>query len=156
MLEKIEAELRAFAMRPFKDYRHQRISSEKVMEFLRTIGRRGGRKYVGFKKSGRSLRPLWKVFRNAFAAWFFGLAQSTLQDYLEKSTKQRVAESEIYKPSIIPSQSSLSRIWHYLLMSPLVAIQEPIWVSNDNIGFRGFADAIEKATSNDDEDEESN
>lgn len=156
MLDKIEAELREFNMRPYKDYRHRRISTEKVMYFLRAAGKRGGKKYVGFKKNGRSLRPRWKVFRNAFAAWFFGLDQSSLQDYLEKSTKQNVAENEIYNPSIVSPQSTVSGIWHYLLMTPLTLVKKPLWVSEDDMGLRGVSDAIEKAASKDADEEKGN
>jgi hypothetical protein len=147
MLEKVVAELREFEMRPHTDYRHKRVSSEKVMEFLSAPGKRGGRKYVGFDKNGKSLRPRWKVFRNAFAARFFGLEQSALQDYLEKSTKQNVMQSEIYEPTITPPRITVSGIWHYLLATPLASVQEPIWVSEDDMGFNGVADAIEKAIS---------
>ncbi|HEX8775263.1 MAG TPA: hypothetical protein VF735_16955 [Pyrinomonadaceae bacterium] len=154
MLDKVEEELRDFDKHPYKEYRHKRISGQKVMEFLRASGKRGGRKYVGFDKNGRSLRPGWKVFRNAFAAHFFGLEQSALQDYLEKSTKQNLVENEIYKPSISSPQSTVSSVWHYLLMTPLASVQEPLWVREDDMGVHGVADAIKKATPKDANEEE--
>ncbi|HEX8173979.1 MAG TPA: hypothetical protein VF543_02550 [Pyrinomonadaceae bacterium] len=156
ILAKVEVELRSFSRRPYTDFRHTRISGERVMEFLRDDGEKGGRKFVGFNEDGKSLRQSWKVFRNAFAAWFFGLDQSSVQDYLEKSTKESVVNDEVYIPSLLAPQSTVSGIWHYLLGTPLATAQEPIWIREDDMGFRGVADAIEKTTFKPAEDEEGN
>jgi hypothetical protein len=145
MLDNIEAALLDFDRQPYKDYRHRRISPRKVMEFLKAPGKRGGRQYVGSDRNGKSLRPSWKVFRNSFAARFFGLDRTSLQHYLERAPKQKIVEDEIYQPSIIPQRSTVSRLLYYLCITPLTSASEPIWVREDGMGFNGVADAIKKA-----------
>lgn len=86
----------------------------RVMEFLRENGERGGRRFVAFDAEGNSFRPTWKNFRNAFAAWFFNLEQSVVQQYLEVAGKQDVVLDQVYEPSLDYPKTTVFRIFLYL------------------------------------------
>ncbi|MDQ1591627.1 MAG: hypothetical protein QOG71_2254 [Pyrinomonadaceae bacterium] len=158
ILAKIETELLALERRPYTGNRFDSVSVRKVMEFLRKAGKKGGKKFVGYNAKGNLRRPRWKVFRNAYAAWLFGLKQSLVSEYLRKAAKQELIESDVYQPSWVSPKGGVIRIIHHLMTTPLVAVRNPVIISEDNIGFQGIEAAIKKAMSDsdgeDDYDEE--
>jgi hypothetical protein len=156
VLAKIETDLLAFEKQPYTDTKSRRISTDRVMEFLRKRGRKGGKRFVGANKESISLRPSWKVFRNAFAAWFFDLTQSVVQDYLEKASKENISGDDIYQYSWTSPESTTSLVLYYLLSNQLVMAHKPATVSETTIGFQGLEKAIEEATSRETEEEKGN
>ena len=153
MLVKIEAELQRFERQPYSDNRLRRIDSARVMQFLKDGGETGGSRYVGNSPEGVSLRPRWKVFLNAFAAWYFGIKQGVLQGYLEKAGKQDVADKEVYRGFGISPTSDVPSIFSYLLTLSLEVVREPIWLHESDIGFHGIPKAIENALSGEESEE---
>jgi hypothetical protein len=145
VLEKLEPKLLEFEAESINSYRP--ITASRVMEFLKDSGGKGGRRYVWFDKDGNSVRPRWVVFRNAFAAWFFDLDQSTIQEYLERAAKQNVVFDEVYQPSMIHPTTTVARILHHLLTSPLVAVRDPVLLDASVVGFRGLEEALKRASS---------
>lgn len=123
VLKKIKQKLTDFEQQPYSDYTSRRISARAVMKFLRDKGTKGGRGYVGYDSEGESLRPTWKVFRNAFLAWLFHLERDSVQDYLEKAAKLEAVDDFYQYSWTKPSTSVISMVTH-LLASPLVTIQE--------------------------------
>jgi hypothetical protein len=157
VLAKLETGLRAFEKQPYTNSNSRRISADRVMEFLRAEGDKGGKKFVGNNEEGVSLRQQWKVFRNAFAAWFFDLDQkNTVQDYLEKAAKDDIAEDDIFQYSWITPKSRVSAVFYYLATNQLAMAREPITIHESDIGSLGIAKAIERITSQEREDEDSN
>lgn len=156
VLAKLETHLRKFESQPFHDSKSKRISTDRVMEFLRTDGDKGGKGFVGNNDYGISLRPSWKVFRNAFAAWFFDLDRDTVQEYLEKAAKEDISEHDVYQYSWRVPKSSVSLVFHYLVANQLVMAREPITLHESDIGHHGIAKAIERAISKETEEEEGN
>lgn len=154
ILAKLETDLISFGKLPRINFNGERISAARVMEFLRAGGKKGGKRFVGYNKAGNWRRPAWKVFRNAFAAWFFDLDQSVVQTYLKRAVKQSVIEDDVYQPSFASPKSSVPRIWHYLLTNPLVAVREPVKLFESDIIADDVEAAIE-AASKVTEDEES-
>jgi hypothetical protein len=148
VLEKLEVVLREFEKRPVRSYRP--ITTNRMMEFLKDSGARSGRRFVWLNEDGNSVRPRWLVFRNAFAAWFFDLDQSTIQEYLERAKKQHVVFDDVYQPSMIYPTTHVDSILRHLLTNPLVAVREPVWVDASDIGFPGVEKAIKKASSDTD------
>ena len=147
VLAKIETELLALERQPYTSDRFDSVSVRKVMEFLRKGGRNGGRRFVGYNKEGDSLRPRWIVFRNAYAAWLFGLKRKVVQEYLEDAAKQGSIESDVYQPSWVSPKGGVIPIIHHLLATPLVAVRDPILVSEVDIDIQGMEAAIKKAMS---------
>ncbi|MGB7922356.1 MAG: hypothetical protein WCF57_03845 [Pyrinomonadaceae bacterium] len=145
-LAKIEAELRTFENQPYINSTSSRIPASRVMEFLQDDVEKGGKRFVGNNEEGVSLRPSWKIFRNAFAAWLFDLAQGVVQEYLEKAAKLSV-DVEVYQYSYVKPKTTVSRIFHYLLVNQLVMAREPITVSESKIDFQGIEKTIEKINS---------
>jgi hypothetical protein len=128
VLEKIEAELTALE-RSGEVHTPGRITIARVMEFLRDGGRNGGKRYVGNNKKGVSRRPPWKVFRNAFLAWFYGLDQRSVQQYLEDAAKEAVDIDQIFQPSFTSHVTTVHRMWQHILATPLAIVSEPDVVS---------------------------
>lgn len=124
----------------------QHITVSRVMEFLKDSGRTGGRRFVWVNKGGNLRRQKWVAFRNAFAAWFFGLDQSTIQEYLERAARQNVVFDNVYEPSMVYPTTTVDRMLRHLLTNPLVAAREPVWVRESGVGFC-LEDAIKEATS---------
>jgi hypothetical protein len=143
VLEKVKADLLAFEKQPHTDIQSRRISMDIVMMFLNEEGERGGKRFIGYNEEGISLKPSWKVFRNAFAAWYFELAQPVVQDYLEKAAKENVVSDDVYQYSWNAPRSIISTVIHYLLTNQLVMAREPVMISETSIGFHGLE--LEKA-----------
>ena len=146
VLAKIETELLALEIQPDTSNRFSSVSVRKVMGFLRKGGRKGGRRFVGYNEDV-SLRPRWVVFRNAFAAWLFGLSQSVVQEYLEDAATQQPIESDVYQPSWVSPKGAVFPIVYRLLKTPLVAVRDPVVISETDIGFYGIAEAIKQSVS---------
>jgi hypothetical protein len=155
-LEKMNADLLAFEKLPHIDIKSRRISAERVMMFLREEGEKGGRRFIGYNEDGISQRQSWKVFRNAFAAWFFELEQSVVQDYLEKAAKESFNSDDVYQYSWTSPQTLVSQVFHYLLSRQLVMAREPVTISESSIGYMGLGRAIEEALSGVDEEGKGN
>jgi hypothetical protein len=155
-LVKLKADLLAFENEPHTNTKSRRISAERVVEFLQEQGEKGGKRFIGNNEEGISLRPSWKVFRNAFAAWFFDLAQSVVQDYLEKAAKENVVTDDVYQYSWVSPRSMVSVVLHYLLSNQLVMARKPVTISETSIGFRGLDKALEEAISGASEEDEGN
>jgi hypothetical protein len=66
VLEKLEPKLLELEESLIGSYRP--ITTNRMMEFLKDSGEKGGRRFVWLNEDGNSTRPRWKVFRNAFAA----------------------------------------------------------------------------------------
>jgi hypothetical protein len=146
-LEKLKADLLTFEKQPHTEIKSRRISADRVMMFLHEEGAKGGKKFIGYNEDGISLRQSWKVFRNAFAAWFFDLEQSVVQDYLEKAAKENVDSDDVYQYSWTSPRTLVSRIFHYLLSGQLVMARQPVTISEAIIGVHGLDKAIEDANS---------
>jgi hypothetical protein len=144
-LAKLKDDLLVFESQPYIVTKTRRISAERVSEFLQEQGEKGGRRYIGSNQEGNSLRPSWKVFRNAFAAWFFDLEQSSVQEYLEKAVKENVNIDDVYQYSWASPRTLVARIFHYLLTNQLVMARTPVTISESSIGYRGLEEAIEEA-----------
>jgi hypothetical protein len=129
----------------------QPIYASRMMEFLRQGGKKGGRRFIGFDAEGNSLRTTWKDFRNAFAAWFFNLKQSAVQQYLEDAKKQNIVLDEIYEPSPTYPTTTIARIFTYLLTKPLIFARGPVLLRESVVGMGGIEEAIKKVSSNDDD-----
>lgn len=155
-LAKLKADLIAFEKQPHTDMKSRHISAERVMMFLHEEGEKGGRRFIGYNEDGISLRQSWKVFRNAFAAWFFDLEQSVVQDYLEKAAKENVDSDDVYQYSWASPRTLVSQVFHYLLSQQLVMARQPVTVSENTIGFHGLERAIEEAISETDEENKGN
>ena len=153
ILDKLESALIDFEKQPLMGVNANQISTERIMEFLRTGGKKGGKRFVGNNKDGNWKRPNWKIFRNAFAAWFFGLDQSAVRTYLNRALKQGVTEDNIYQPSFVSPKSSVPRIWSYLLTTPLVAVREPVTLSESDIIIDDLEAAIKTASESAEEGE---
>lgn len=151
-LEKMNADLLAFEKQPHIDIKSRRISAERVMTFLHKEGEKGGKRFIGYNEEGILQRQSWKVFRNAFAAWFFELEQSVVQDYLEKAAKENLNSDDVYEYSWTSPQTLVSQVIHYLLSRELVMAREPVTISESSIGYMGLRRAIEEATSGADEE----
>lgn len=145
VLEKLHRELVEFEPRSVSSYRL--ITANRVMEFLTDSGGKGGSRFVWFNEAGNSARPRWIVFRNAFAAWFFDLDQSTIQEYLERAAKQDVVFDNVYRPSMTYPTTTVSLILHHILKTPLIAVREPVWVDASIVGLPGLEEAIKRAVS---------
>lgn len=101
------------------DNKNERVSTKDVMGFLRT----SGSAFVGCDAEGRSLRPQWRVFRNAFIGWLFDLSQSsTVQPYLETSSKVTFEGAGIYQPTGTTAKSSIPAIVRFLMATSLVRV----------------------------------
>jgi type I restriction enzyme S subunit len=149
ILAKVEADLLDFEGRPHEDSKSRRIQVSRIIEFLKKGGKKGGKAFVGFDEDGNSRRQSWKVFRNAFAAWFFDLSQSsTIQEYLERAGKQEVLTGEMYQRTFSLPQTKTSSVLYYLFVSQLVMAREPVIVHEAEVRNKGIAKAIEDALSN--------
>lgn len=146
-LTKIEAKLLKFERYPYTDDRLRRVSSASVMRFLKDGGRKGGRRFIGNNTDGISLRPRWKSFLYTFAAWYFGLKRSVVQEYLEKAAKQNVPDKEVYRSFGDSPTSDVHRVLSYLFATPLIAVREPIWLNEFDAGLHSIPIAIENAAS---------
>lgn len=153
VLAKIESDLLIFEKQEHTDVKSRRISVNRVMDFLREDGEKGGRRFVGNNVEGYSLRPSWKVFRNAFAAWFFNLAQSVVQEYLEKAAKENLDSADVYQPSWVRPVSYLSNVFHYIVANQLTMARETVTLGETDIGFSGIEEVL-AATSSDSVEEE--
>jgi hypothetical protein len=147
IVAKLEARLVDLENQPYVEGQYRRIPVRTVMEFLREEGLQGGLKYVGSNEEGDSLRPSWKIFRNAYAAWFFDLSQPVVQEYLEKAAKQNLADSDVYQPSWVSEKSSIPRILYSLLANQLVMVREPVLLSEEILHLKGIERAIEDSLS---------
>lgn len=147
VLAKLEACLLAFEQHPHTDTKSRRISADRVIKFLRAEGEKGGKRFVGNNDEGISQRPSWKVFRNAFAACFFDLEQSVVQEYLEKAAKKNVASDDVYQYSLISPKSNVYRVFLYSLSNQLLMARDPVIISEDSIGSEGLESAIAEAIS---------
>lgn len=147
VLAKLKAALLTFEKHPHTDINSRRISTERIMTFLNEEGEKGGKRFVGYSEEGISLKPSWKVFRNAFVAWFFELAQSVVQDYLEKAAKENVISDDVYQYSWNAPRSIVANVFHYLLTNQLVMARAPMMISETSIGFHGLEKAIEDVIS---------
>lgn len=127
------------------------IYANRVMEFLTQGGKKGGKRFVGFDAEGNSLRTTWKDFRNAFAAWFFKLKQSAVQQYLEDAKKQNIVLDEVYEPSLAYPTTTIARIFTYLLTKPLVFARDPVLLRESDVGMHGIEEVINRVSSDDDE-----
>jgi hypothetical protein len=156
VLAKLETDLLEFERQLDSYNKSRRISTNRVIEFLRADEDKGGKRFVGNNEEGASRRQSWKVFRNAFTAWFFDLDQETVQEYLEKAAKEDIAERDIYQYSWITPKSRVSLIFHYLVTNQLVMARDPITVHESDVGYHGIDKAIEKITSEETEKEEGN
>jgi hypothetical protein len=124
VLEKIETELRALE-RLGEVNTPGRIPISRVMGFLKDGGQKGGRKFVAYNEEGVSSRPAWKVFRNAFLAWFYDLEQGSVQQYLEDAAKTDIDVDNIFQPTFNNPITTVHRIWQHVLEIPLTIISEP-------------------------------
>lgn len=106
-----------------------RVTIARVMEFLRDGGRNGGKRFVANNKKGNSRRPQWKVFRNAFLAWFYGLDRKSVQQYLEEAAREGVDVEQIFQPSFTTPITTVHRIWQHILATPLAKVSESDVVS---------------------------
>lgn len=147
VLASLKADLLMFEKQPHTDLKSRRISTDRIMMFLNEEGEKGGKRFVGYSEEGISVKPSWKVFRNAFVAWFFELAQPVVQDYLEKAGKENVDSDDVYQYSWNAPRSIVANVFHYLLTNQLVVAREPMMISETSIGFRGLEKAIEDAIS---------
>jgi hypothetical protein len=99
-----------------------RISINKVIDFLKT----DGRKFVEIKETDKRIsetgRPKWSVFRNAFAAWFLNKDQITIQQYQEKAKQQGQLDSTYWKPSLHNDRINVYQLFNSICSSPLVRI----------------------------------
>jgi hypothetical protein len=154
VLAKLETVLLAFESQPYTDSRNRRVSANRVMEFLRTGGEYGGERFVGYDQNGKLKRRRWIEFRNAFAGWYYGLGQTVVQQYLETAAKQDLIDEEVYQPSWVSPQGNVCRILHYLLSTQLVAVREPMMLSEEDIDVDGIERAIKKSASNTEEIDE--
>ncbi len=146
-LAKLKADLLAYEKQPYTDIKSRVISADRVMLFLYEEGNKGGMRFVGNNHEGISLRPSWKVFRNAFAAWFFDLAQSVVQDYLEKAAKENIDGDTIYQYGWNSPRILVANVFHYLLSGQLVMAHQPVEMSEDIIEYESMGNAIEVANS---------
>lgn len=128
VLDKIEADLSALEWSGEVNT-PGRVTIARVMAFLRDGGRNGGKRYVANNKKGNSRRPQWKVFRNAFLAWFYGLDRKSVQQYLEEAAKEGVDVEQIFQPSFATPMTTAHRIWQHILATPLAKVSEPEVVS---------------------------
>ena len=155
-LEKMNADLLGFEKQPHTEIKSRRVSAERVMMFLREEGEKGGKRFIGYNEDGILKRQSWKVFRNAFAAWFFDLEQSIVQDYLEKAAKENVNSDDVYEYSWTSPRTLVSQVFHYLLSQQLVMAREPVMLSESAIGYMGLGRVIEEAISVADEEVKGN
>ncbi len=153
VIAKLETDLCVFESQPHSDSKSRRISTNRIMEFLRTEGDKGGKRFVGNNEEGVSRRQKWVVFRNAFAAWFFILDQETVQEYLEKAAKEEIAKRDIYPYSWTTPESRVCLIFHYLVANQLVMAREPVTLHESDIGHYGIEKAIEIISSKEMEEE---
>ena len=70
-----------------------------------------------------------------------------VQKYLEEAARQGLIESDVYQPTWVMPKGGVIRIIHHLLAMPLVAVRDPILVSEDDIDIQGMEAAIKKAVS---------
>lgn len=139
VLENLESEL--LSLERVSQLDGWAIYTSRVMEFLNGPGS----KFTWFDENGNSPRRKWVGFRNAFAAWYFDLAQTSVQHYLEKASKQNVVVDELYEPSMIYPTTTVYRILHYLFENPLTAAREPVVVNDRDIELGSLEAAIVKA-----------
>lgn len=136
----------------------QPIYAHSVTEFLRDTGEKGGSRFVGLNADGSSPSQRWIVFRNAFAAWYFDLAQSgTVATYLRRAKRQnividnegKIIPRETYRPSVLYPKASLAWILTRLLTRPMVAVRKPVWLGEGRIRFDDIEDAIRQSSNAD-------
>lgn len=120
----------------------RRIPAADVLRFLRAKGQ-GGRRFVGTNEDGNWQRPSWKIFRNAYAGWFFGISQSSVQTYLKRAAKEGVNESNVFQASWVSPKSTLPGVLGSLLAGELVLVREPILLFEADLRTKGIARAIE-------------
>lgn len=105
-------------------YNSSPITIRQVVDFLSDAGR----KYVGDDEGdGRrvSYRQNWKIFRNAFARWYFNVGRTTLQDYLTDARKEGVSEIEYWQPSFGNPKVGVYNLLLYILSQELVSASQP-------------------------------